>query len=130
MQDRKPGTELPKSLAFARTHRLTTKAQFDAVYNAKARRVFGPLVISSLPNNAGHPRLGISMAKRVGTAPQRNHIKRMLRESFRMMQHEFPRGYDLLISVRPHEAMSLAEYKQILRDAVAGLHATWEKRRT
>jgi ribonuclease P protein component len=76
----------------------------------------------------GHPRLGISTPRAVGTAPKRNRIKRLIRESFRLMQHDFPRGYDLLVVVRPHQPMILAEYQRILSAVVVKLHAGWMKR--
>lgn len=115
------------AFTFPRSHRLASKAQFQAVYDARIRETRGPLTISFLPNDLGHPRLGVSVAKRVGSAPKRNHIKRLLRESFRLMQYDFPRGYDVLINVRPHEAMELVEYQNILGGAIIRLHGTWEK---
>ena len=30
------------------------------------------------------------------------------------MQHDFPLGYDLVIVVRPHEPMTLADYQKAL----------------
>ena len=66
--------------------------------------------------------LGLSVAARVGTAPRRNRIKRLLREAFRLMQHDFPRPYDLVIVVRPHEPLILAEYQRILRALMVKLH--------
>ena len=66
--------------------------------------------------------------RRVGTAPKRNRIKRLLRESFRLMQHDFPRPYDLVIVVRPHEPVILAEYQRMLSAMMVKLHAMWQQR--
>ena len=47
-------------------------------------------------------RPGIAYGDRmVGTAPVRNRIKRLLREAFRLHPYDLPRGYDLVIVVRP-----------------------------
>lgn len=44
-------------------------------------------------------RLGITVSKRYGRAHQRNRIKRLLREAFRLSYSLLPRGMDL--NVRP-----------------------------
>ncbi len=113
---------------FPRTHRLRSKLDFAKVFDAKVRDSRGPLTIYALPNDLNHPRLGISIGRRVGTAPRRNRIKRLLRESFRLMQHDFPRGYDLVVTVRPHAPLILAEYQKILSAAMVKLHSTWIKK--
>ncbi len=113
---------------FPRTHRLATKAQFQAVYDARVRFSHPAVGVAALPNTLVHCRLGISMAKRVGSAPKRNRIKRLLRESFRLGQHEFPGTYDLLLMVRPHEVMELQAYRQLLQSAVQKLHDNWQKK--
>jgi ribonuclease P protein component len=70
----------------------------------------------------------LSVPKRVGSAPVRNRVKRMLREAFRLMQHDVPAGYDLMVVVRPHEPMILAEYQKLLMALVLRLHRAWESR--
>ena len=82
----------------------------------------------AIPNDLGYPRLGLSVGRKVGTAPKRNRIKRLLREAFRLMQHDLPRGYDLVINVRPHELAMLADYQRMLSAAVVKLHAKWGER--
>lgn len=66
--------------------------------------------------------MGIQTGRRVGSAVRRNRIKRLLREAFRLMQHDFPRGYDLVIVVRPHEPLILAEYQRILSALMVKVH--------
>jgi ribonuclease P protein component len=54
----------------------------------------------------------------------------LLREAFRLMQHDFPRGYDLVIVVRAHEPLMLADYQKILSGAAVKLHNVWQRRPT
>lgn len=113
---------------YPRTHRLTGKLNFKATYDANTHESRGPLRIFSRPNDLAHARLGLSVSRRVGTAPRRNLIKRRLREAFRLLQHDFPRGYDLIIVVRPHDPLSLADYQKLFSSMMVKLHNAWLKR--
>jgi ribonuclease P protein component len=117
-----------KRQTFPKSRRLGGRLEFSSVFDAKVRESRGPLNVYSLPNNLSHPRLGISIPRRVGTAPKRNRIKRLLRDSFRLMQHDLPRGYDFVVVVRPHETLTLAEYQKLLSGMFVRLHRTWERR--
>src|SRR5829696_4868418 len=111
-----------------KSHHLRLPREFEAVYAAKVRESRGPVTVYAIPNDLGHPRIGLSVSRKVGTAVRRNRIRRLLREAFRLMQHDFPRGYDLVIVVRPHEPLMLAEYQKLLSGAAVRLHRAWEKR--
>lgn len=117
-----------KAYTFPRTHRLSGQLAFKAVFDASVREARGPLLVFALPNDLGHPRLGLSVTRRVGTAVKRNTIKRRLRDAFRLLQHDLPRGYDLVVVVRPHEAQSLADYQRLLSGLITKLHRRWEQR--
>lgn len=122
--------EKTRRYTFSRAMRLAHAREFAAVYNARCRKALGPLVVHGRPNDLPHPRLGLSVGRKVGTAVARNRIKRLLREAFRAMQHDFPRGYDLVVVVRPHEALNLAAYQNLLHKAVRQIHQEWDKRDT
>ena len=126
MPDRE--ASMPATYAYSRKLRLQHALEFQAVYAGKVRESRGPLTVFALPNDLGHPRLGLSVGRKVGTAPKRNRIKRLLREAFRLMQHDLPRGYDLVINVRPHDVAMLADYQRMLSAAVVKLHAKWAER--
>jgi ribonuclease P protein component len=117
----------PRRYTFTKSHRVRSKADFSAVFDAKVKHARGPLIAYAKPTDLPHPRLGLSVPRRVGTAPKRNRIKRLLRESFRLMQHDFPRPYDLILVVRPHEPMILAEYQRLLSGIMVKLHAAWQQ---
>ena len=117
-----------RPLTFRRTQRVRTPAQYAAVYDARVRESRGPLMLYALPNELGHCRLGLSVSRKVGTAVKRNRIRRLLREAFRHMQHDLPRGYDLVIVVRPHEPLILAEYQKLLMALIVRVHVAWQKK--
>jgi ribonuclease P protein component len=112
--------------AFPSSHRLSGELRFAAVYDAKIKTSRGPLVMYSLPNDLGHLRMGISISRRVGTAPRRNRIKRLLREAFRLHRADLSRGYDLVIVVRAHVPMELAEYQKLFVQLLDKTQQSWK----
>lgn len=117
----------PRAL-FRPRHRLTHARQFAAVYGAKVRKSDGPFTVFALPNGLPHCRLGLSVGRRVGSAVARNRVKRLVREAFRLMQHESPRGLDLVVTVAPHAPLELPRVAEHLRRCWQALEREWRKR--
>ena len=82
-------TQSPGPFRFPASHRLSGTLQFAAVFDGKCRKSVGPLTLVARPNALPHNRLGCSVSRRVGTAVKRNRIKRLLREAYRLDQHEW-----------------------------------------
>jgi len=109
--------------------RLSLARDYQRVYRVRVSKTMGPLVVFSVPNELDHARLGLAVARHVGFAHERNTIKRRLREAFRYLQHDLPIGYDFVIRVRPHDALTLAEYQKMLSKAMRSLHRRWQQDR-
>lgn len=110
---------MDQQLNFTKDQRIRKKTEFEAVFARRQRAFDGPIGVYVAPNQQPQSRLGISMSRKVGTAPRRNRIKRMLRESFRLQQHMLPAGWDIVVVPKPHEPMSLEAYVDALRRVVA-----------
>ena len=80
--------------------RLRSKLQFDAIY-AGGRRIddrFFALRVK--PNGLTHPRVGLAVAvKTAGNAVARNRLRRLVREGFRLVQHELP-AVDIVVAAK------------------------------
>jgi len=87
-------------LRFGAELRLRSKLQFDAIYASGRRiddRFFGLRV---KPNGLNHPRVGLAVAvKTAGNAVRRNRLRRLVRESFRLAQHELP-AVDIVVAAK------------------------------
>ena len=109
------------SLRFPRAMRLSGEKAFDRVFAAKLRAGRGAIVVHGAANGLAHARLGLSVSRRVGNAAVRNRVKRLIREAFRLSQHELPRGLDLVVVARSARMPPLAECQATLRSAAATL---------
>ncbi|MCE2884152.1 MAG: ribonuclease P protein component [Planctomycetaceae bacterium] len=117
---------------FRRSQRLAGAGVFKSVIDARARADEGAITLHAMPGATPVTRIGISIGRRVGCAARRNRIKRLLREAYRLSQHELacaaPGPYDVVIVVKPHEPLALDAYRARLASALATLHAVWMKR--
>ncbi len=117
---------------FTRQQRLTHAREFKGVFDARLRKVRGPLTVFARANALTTPRLGLSIGRAVGPAVRRARLKRHLREAFRMVQHDLPRHgggcYDLVVGARAHDELALGEYQGLLIEAARALDADHRKR--
>jgi ribonuclease P protein component len=76
---------------FSRELRLLTPTHFEYVFNKAIPSVSPQLTLLARFNTSDNPRLGITLAKkRVKYAHDRNRLKRIIRESFRLERHSLP----------------------------------------
>ena len=108
-------------LTFPAARRVRRKWEFDQLYARGKRLGNNHFGITVQPNDLGLARLGLAVAsKPFGGSVPRNRIRRLIRESFRLRQHDLP-DVDLVVSAR--SAAKAASPAQ-LRASLEGL---WDK---
>ena len=108
---------------FGKGSRIASKHEFARVFDHGKVVVRGPLKAIGLATDLGRPRLGIVMPRRVGLATRRNRIKRLIREAFRLRAGNS--AIDLVVVVRPHAPMKLADYRHLLEGIYERLEREW-----
>jgi ribonuclease P protein component len=87
-------------LGFPAQRRLRRKSDFESVYARGRRFGDGFFAVTVSPNQTGGARLGLAVAtKAAGNSVQRNRLRRIIRESFRLRQHQLP-AVDAVVSAR------------------------------
>lgn len=70
---------------------MLAPVQFKAVFEEPLRASTPQMTLLARENTVDNPRLGLTVAKKhLKRAHDRNRIKRIVRESFRLKQHELP----------------------------------------
>ncbi|AOV98469.1 Ribonuclease P protein component [Edwardsiella tarda] len=79
---------------------MLTPNHFNFVFQQPQRAGTPQLTILGRMNSLGYPRIGLTVAKKhVKRAHERNRIKRLTRESFRLRQHSLP-AMDFVVIVK------------------------------
>jgi ribonuclease P protein component len=108
--------------AFGPERRIRRRADFlrvQAIGQRASASHFVMLVAAREPEATGCSRLGIVVTRKIGNAVQRNRIKRVCRECFRLWPDFVPDGIDLVVIGRSGaDQLGLAEVR-----------AEWERAR-
>ena len=99
------------------------RAEYLACYQ-RGRPVTGPMAtLHVLPNQLGHPRLGITATRKIGNAVVRNRLRRRCREVYRRYRRrsELP-ALDIVVNFKPRAAAAtLDETRQRLERQLESL---------
>ena len=82
------------------TESLKKRKDFQKVYNKGKSFANKYLVMYKLSNHMEENRLGISVSKKVGNSVVRHRITRLIRESYRLNEEQFEKGYDYVVIAR------------------------------
>jgi len=95
---------------------MKSARDFTRVYEKRVRASDDCLLVYAAENGLGQTRFGVSVSRKVGNAVVRASVKRLLREAFRLSQHDLPNGLDLILipQRRGPEAAGLADFQKSL----------------
>jgi ribonuclease P protein component len=102
-------------LRFPKRLRLLRASEFERVFAARNSVANSCFALYGAANDVGHPRLGITVSRKVGNAVVRNRWKRLLREAFRLSQHALP-VVDLVCVARATQPPELSQLLAAIPD--------------
>jgi len=113
--------ETPKRLRLNRASRLVQSRDFARVRQQGERLAQGCLIANWNKLSAGAKmKLGIVTSKKIGGAIERSRARRLLRESFRLHQHEFAQPVELVLVAR--NSIAKKKFADVEKDFLTALN--------
>jgi ribonuclease P protein component len=88
---------------------LRRPADFKRVYDRRRSVSDDLILVYAAGNDLPHNRLGLSVSRKFGGAVQRNRLRRLFREAYRLTRDQMPAGLDLVLIPRSKVPPPLAE---------------------
>jgi len=109
----------------APAERVRRRPDFERAYNTGARVHGRFMTVFVVPNGTAVSRIGVAATRKLGSAVQRNRVKRVSRELFR--RHKMTAGLDIVIV--PRREMLDASFATLESDYLAILERRTHERR-
>jgi len=103
-----------KQHGISTAQRIRDSQTFERIYAQRHRAGNRHLLVFGARNDLGITRFGLSVSKRHGGAVRRVRLKRLLREAFRLSQHDLPPGLDLILIPKQNSEAGLDDYRSAL----------------
>ncbi len=82
------------------TQSLKLNKDFRRLYARGKSCVGAYVVLYARKNRLGANRLGLTVSKSTGKAVKRNRLKRLMRESYRLIENRLESGFDFILVAR------------------------------
>jgi ribonuclease P protein component len=112
---------VPMRFSFKKEDRILKRSEFLELNQSGCKLQNDYFIAFFAPGQRDRPRLGITVTRKVGGAAQRNRIKRIVREFFRLSRQHLKQNWDINI-VAKKKAADLSSEK-----AFSSLQELFEK---
>ena len=98
---------------------LRRPADFQRVYDRRRSVSDERLIVYACDNDLPYNRLGLSVSRKIGGAVQRNRLRRLFREAYRLTKRDLPTGLDLVLIPRSSKEPTLTILLEALPKLIA-----------
>ena len=112
---------------FSKQYRLLKRSDFSRCYSNGKRYFTAHFIVYILPTGAETWRFGLAVSRKVGGAVQRNRIKRLLREFFRLQRDLIPAGRDIAVVCKQGGHPEELNYPSLEKELLSLLTGLFEK---
>ncbi len=116
-----------KQFGISSQQRVRDTRDYVQIYDYQQKAWDRSLLIFAMPNNNEVTRFGLSVSKRHGNAVVRARLKRLLREAFRLEQHELPGGLDMVLIPQKNSQATIDDYRHSIVKLTHKLHRRFAK---
>lgn len=116
--------------AFSKNERIAKRREFVRIYEQGRKHFSRFFVLFFAGNELGHPRLGITVTRKLGKAHERNRLKRWVREIYRRRRDALGlenQSLDLVVNVKT--AAREAAFSDFARDLESAIRRVSEQTR-
>ncbi len=99
-----------------KTVSLRKNKDFLKMYRSGNFYVGKIMVIYVKKNNSDYNKLGITTVRNYGKSVERNRMRRLIKESYRLNEDRISLGWDIVFSVRKRDSESMPSYKETERE--------------
>ncbi len=112
-----------KRYGFSAKYRLKGEKRINELFRIGKRNAWGFLKFRYLPGERGYIRVVVSISKRVGNSPERNRLKRLIREALRLSACLERKSHDcgIYVTTPPAPKPTLAEVQGYVGQFIASL---------
>jgi len=113
-----------------RDHRIAKRRDFLRAYEEGRKEISRYIVVFTLENGLGHPRIGVTATRKIGKAHVRNRMKRWVREIYRRERGALgldPLSVDFVVNVKTNAVD--ANFRDFAEDFTRVLRRTAARRR-
>ncbi len=83
-----------------KVYKLKENREFLRIYRKGRYAVSNSLTVYVKPNSSKINRIGITASNKYGNAVRRNRVRRLIYESWRLLENQLVTGYDFVIVAR------------------------------
>lgn len=93
-----------RSQRFPARYRIRARREFLALQRAGRRQSVPHFIVITSATSGPHARLGVTTSRKLGGAPARNRVRRLVREFFRRHRTRIAAPCDVIVIARPGAA--------------------------